>query len=101
MLVSRSSFFVDSPLSKLGYDQAKALRAHLASDQIKGLQPGEEGAADAAALLGISGEDLGEVNLLYHRARMSVHAPVPAPRYSYNVADRPSSSRRSPRDFCR
>lgn len=58
MLISRSSFFVDSPLSKLGYDQAKALRAYLASDQVRGLQPGEAGAADAAALLGASGTSI-------------------------------------------
>lgn len=58
LLISRSSFFVDSPLSKLGYDQAKALRAHLAADQVRGLKPGETGAADAAALLGISGTSI-------------------------------------------
>ena len=58
MLVSRSSFFVDAPLSKLGYDQARALRAHMASDQIKGLSPGDPGASDAAALMGTSGTSI-------------------------------------------
>jgi broad specificity phosphatase PhoE len=64
MLVSRSSFFVDSPLSALGYRQAKDLRAFLASDAVQagmgaaGAAGAPARAADAAALLGVSGTSI-------------------------------------------
>lgn len=56
MLITRSSFFVDAPLSDLGYDQAKALRGFMAEHEAK-VRRGESVSPDVAAVAGYSGRE--------------------------------------------
>mmetsp|Transcript_17265 Transcript_17265/g.42503 ORF Transcript_17265/g.42503 Transcript_17265/m.42503 type:complete len:359 (-) Transcript_17265:386-1462(-) len=55
LLVTTSSFFVDSPLNAEGYRQAKALRKFLA---VHRPAPGDPSTADAAALMGTAGTSI-------------------------------------------